>query len=549
MELEIPETLAASLQGLVGAHSPLGLQLGGAGAGCGTRIVSSRHFDGPALTLLYQLGQRSGARDLVFQLLALDNLNGEPLQPVTSLERMVPALVAWLSRDLIDGWLYQRGKDGVMLAWLVHTVRLVKPTEGNAYVVVGLLANTLQAAGREPPSDPRLRFAGMTWGISFYAEDLPGRTLAGLFADHGFHKECPEFKREYEAQVARFSALQPQFGAQFTVGESAWTACEGPRGGHEHHRLPAGAGARCVNDEELLPRRFDLAADPHWWRENGCARAFDRIPQHCYLHLFHLEWHRDIWVHAQHVQPYAYRPALRERLVLPQAQRDLIDILTADRNFLVEDVVPGKSGGTTILCRGAPGLGKTLTAEVYAEVVGKPLYRVHSGQLGVSASSVEASLTAILRRAARWDCVLLLDEADVYIRRRDNDLQQNAIVAEFLRTLEYFSGLLFMTTNRVDDIDEAILSRCIAVIDFHPPGPEDARRLWRTLAAQLGAELPDTLADRLAAVYAGASGRDIKELLKLTGKFCRRKGIALTEAAFAQCAVFRGLAGRGEAAS
>jgi SpoVK/Ycf46/Vps4 family AAA+-type ATPase len=244
---------------------------------------------------------------------------------------------------------------------------------------------------------------------------------------------------------------------------------------------------------------------------------------------------------VQHVQPYVYQPQLRERLVLPQAHRDLIDILTADRNFLMEDMVSGKSGGTTILCKGAPGLGKTLTAEIYAEVVGKPLYRVHSGQLGVTASSVEANLTAILRRAARWDCVLLLDEADVYIRRRDNDLQHNAIVAEFLRTLEYFTGLLFMTTNRVGDIDDAILSRCIAVIAYEPPGPEDAHRLWSTLATQFGVDLDATVIDQLVVDYAGASGRDIKELLKLTAKYCRRKGVPLTADAFAQCAVFRDL--------
>lgn len=542
MELEIPEMLAAALQGQVGAQSPLGLQLGGHGAGSGVRVVSSRHFDGHSLNLLFQLGLATGSRDLVFQLLALDNLNGEPpARPISSLESMVPALTEWLARDLIDGWLYQRGKDGVLLPWLVHAVRLVKPADSEAYVLVGLLANTLQAAGREPPSEPRLRFAGMTWGLSFYAEDLPGRTLAGLFADHGFHKECAEFKREYDKQVACFTKMQPQFGAQFTIDGSAWTAGEGPRAGMACHRLPEGAVARCVNDEELLQRRFDLAADPNYWRDSGVDNGFDRIPQHCYLHLFHLDWHRNIWVHAQHVQEYKYQPGLRERLVLPQAHRDLIDILTADRCFLVEDVVPGKSGGTTILCKGAPGLGKTLTAEVYAEVVGKPLYRVHSGQLGVTASSVEASLTKILQRAARWDCVLLLDEADVYIRRRDNDLQHNAIVAEFLRTLEYFSGLLFMTTNRVGDIDEAILSRCIAVIDYQPPGPDDARRLWSTLSTQLGVELPGTVIDRLVVEYAGASGRDIKELLKLTSKYCRRKELPLSTQSFAQCAVFRGI--------
>jgi AAA+ superfamily predicted ATPase len=238
---------------------------------------------------------------------------------------------------------------------------------------------------------------------------------------------------------------------------------------------------------------------------------------------------------------YRYQPELRDKLILPTHHRDLIDILTSNMNILVQDFVPGKSGGTTILCRGAPGLGKTLTAEVYSEVVGKPLYRVHSGQLGITAASVEESLTDILRRAVRWDAILLLDEADVYIRKRDNDLEHNAIVAEFLRTLEYFNGLLFMTTNRIDDVDDAILSRCIATIQYEVPPKDDAIRLWQSLSAQFNADLSDELIEKLTNTYSQASGRDIKELLKLTSKFCRAKNMPFSEDAFRQCAVFRGL--------
>lgn len=189
---------------------------------------------------------------------------------------------------------------------------------------------------------------------------------------------------------------------------------------------------------------------------------------------------------------------------------------------------------------GAAGLGKTLTAEVYSEVVGKPLYRVHSGQLGTSAVSVEAALSDILRRAARWDAILLLDEADVYIRRRDNDLQHNAIVAEFLRTLEYFDGLLFMTTNRVDDVDDAILSRCIAVIRYETPSREDAVKLWKSLSSQFQVELSDDLIEKLVRDFPNSSGRDIKELLKLTSRLCISTESPVTLEAFHQCAVFRG---------
>ncbi|MDO9360906.1 MAG: AAA family ATPase [Polaromonas sp.] len=546
MEFEIPESLANSLLGMISADSQLARRLNEHGVFRGKRVVPSGFFDSSSLNTLYSLCKAANERELLFQMLALDNIRSAPAaRKIPGLELLIPGLIAWLSRDKIDGWLYKRGKDGVLLPWLVHSMRHVQPTDGAAYVIIGLLANTVQAAGREPVTDPRLRRTGMTYGISFYADDIVDRTIPELMADDGFFKECAEFKAEYESHARRFMHLQPKYGAQFTVSGSVWMPGEGPRPQLECTRLQPVIPARCVNDEELLERQFDTTADATFWRERGIAEGFDRVPLHCYLHLFHLDFHRNLWVHVQNVREYRYRPELRDKLVLPQAHRDLIDILTTDRNFLMEDIVEGKSGGTTILCKGAPGLGKTLTAEVYAEVVGKPLYRVHSGQLGVTAGSVEANLSKILQRAARWDSVLLLDEADVYIRRRDNDLQHNAIVAEFLRTLEYFNGLLFMTTNRVADIDDAILSRCIAIIQYATPSADDAAKLWRTLADQFHTDLPEPLMTRLTETYATASGRDIKELLKLTSKFCKSKRIPLSEEAFAQCAAFRSIGQQG----
>ena len=108
-----------------------------------------------------------------------------------------------------------------------------------------------------------------------------------------------------------------------------------------------------------------------------------------------------MWIHVDNLTDYQYDSSLREKLILPEEHRDLIDILTQDMDILMDDIVAGKSGGTTILCKGAPGLGKTLTAEVYSEVVGRPLYRVHSGQLGVSSENVEKNLEKVLKRAQR----------------------------------------------------------------------------------------------------------------------------------------------------
>lgn len=540
MDFDLPDEIVLKLLDRISEDSPLAKHLAEDRALCGRAVVPSSLFDAETLNALYTTCRESGERGLMLQLLALDKIHSAPAaRTIPKIDVLINGLIAYLKRDAIDGWLYRRGQDGVLLPWLVTEMRYAVPNEGKPYVVVGLLANTMQAAGNGVRSDPHQRYAGMTQAIVVDANDIINRTIPELLAEYGYFKECPEFKAENEGHAKRFRQMQQQFGKQFLAVNSGW--CSAPLSKFELVRLPRQGNARCVNDEETLARRFVTMTSPNFWREAGVEQGFDRIPMHCYLYLFSLEQHRNIWVHVEHVVPYTYKPELRERLVLPAAHRDLIDILTADLDVMTEDIIEGKSGGTTILCKGAPGLGKTLTAEVYAEVVGKPLYRVHSGQLGITAESVEANLTCILRRAARWGAILLLDEADVYIRKRDNDLEHNAIVAEFLRTLEYFEGLLFMTTNRMDDVDDAILSRCIAVIRYDIPPPDAARQLWRTLAAQFAADIPEPLQEELLARYPVLNGRDIKELIKLATRYCTHKNLPFSAEVFAICAMFRGI--------
>jgi len=540
MDLEIPESLIHALLGMIETGSPLARRLNEHGVCHGNMIVPSNLFDAKSLNTLYSLSKSQNERALMFQMLALDNIYNAPqARTIPALDQLVPGLVAYLSRDAIDGWLYRRNKDGALLPWLVHRIRYVEPEQGMPYVTLDMLANTMQSANSEL-TDHHKRRSGMTMTLVINRHDIVNRTIPELLAEFGFYRECAEFKREYERHAQRFLTFQPRFGAEFVVTKGAFTI--DAKGVAELTRIAEGVSAECVNEEETLERRFEMMTDADFWRTAGVPEGFERVPLHCYVHLYHLEWHSNIWVHVQHMSEYRYQPELRDKLVLPDHHRDLIDILTSNMNVLVQDFVPGKSGGTTILCQGAPGLGKTLTAEVYSEVVGKPLYRVHSGQLGTTAASVGATLSGILRRAVRWDAILLLDEADVYIRRRDNDLEHNAIVAEFLRTLEYFNGLLFMTTNRIDDVDDAILSRCIATIHYETPPTPHAVRLWTLLADQFGADLSGDLIDALTVAYPKASGRDIKELLKLTTRYCNVKQIPLSMEAFRLCALFRGYA-------
>ena len=66
-----------------------------------------------------------------------------------------------------------------------------------------------------------------------------------------------------------------------------------------------------------------------------------------------------------------------------------------------------------------------------------PLYMVGAGDLGTDAHSLDTALTTVLSLASSWKAIVLIDEADVFLEKRDlHDLLRNAMVAVFLRQLE-----------------------------------------------------------------------------------------------------------------
>lgn len=142
------------------------------------------------------------------------------------------------------------------------------------------------------------------------------------------------------------------------------------------------------------------------------------------------------------------------------------------------DVIANKGAASIFLLHGPPGCGKTLTAEAIAELLECPLYVVTAGDLGTTASELEQSLGAVLelcqtckflselRSCARESCLdrltyplhhgtftgdalVLIDEADVFLEKRSsNEIERNALVCVMLRLLEYYSGVLFLSSNR-----------------------------------------------------------------------------------------------------
>ncbi|KAL2219587.1 P-loop containing nucleoside triphosphate hydrolase protein [Thermoascus aurantiacus ATCC 26904] len=146
---------------------------------------------------------------------------------------------------------------------------------------------------------------------------------------------------------------------------------------------------------------------------------------------------------------------------------------------LSADFIAGKGEGQIFLLHGPPGVGKTLTAEYVAEYTKRPLISITAGDLGNEPRTVEDNLDWYFRLGTDWEAIVLLDEADVYLETRTpQNLERNSIVSIFLRALEYYQGILFLTTNRVGSFDPAFSSRIH--IQLHYPVLDDHVReeIW-----------------------------------------------------------------------
>ena len=177
-----------------------------------------------------------------------------------------------------------------------------------------------------------------------------------------------------------------------------------------------------------------------------------------------------------------------DNLVIDDTTRKLIKALVmrqleADKGT---DLIAGKGQGLIILLHGGPGTGKTFTAESVAEIAKKPLYRVSCGDLGTDPTKVEEYLESVLYLGKIWDCVVLLDEADVYLEQRSMEsLARNALVSVFLRVIEYYEGILILTSNRVGTFDEAFKSRLQLALHYEKLKLKDRRKIWENFIKRL----------------------------------------------------------------
>jgi SpoVK/Ycf46/Vps4 family AAA+-type ATPase len=209
-----------------------------------------------------------------------------------------------------------------------------------------------------------------------------------------------------------------------------------------------------------------------------------------------------------------------DSLVLAQDEKDLLlalvdrDHFTATKSF--EDFIEGKGQGMIMLLCGPPGVGKTLTAESVAEHLRRPLYKLGAGDLVTDAHRVEAKLSEALKLCAHFGAVLLIDEADVFMEARSsNNLQRNKLVSVFLRLLEYYSGIMILTKNRVNSIDTAFESRVDITLSYNRLTETDRKQVWQNFLATFEADTVNIgEADLIKLVRWDFNSRQIKSAIK-----------------------------------
>ncbi|KAI8631162.1 P-loop containing nucleoside triphosphate hydrolase protein [Xylariaceae sp. FL1651] len=147
------------------------------------------------------------------------------------------------------------------------------------------------------------------------------------------------------------------------------------------------------------------------------------------------------------------------RTVLPKGEQAVC---------ITKDIIPDKGEGKVFLLYGPPGTGKTLTVECVANDTRQPLICLTHANIGDTYNS-EEKLRKWFTITSKWNAVFLIDEADLFLEQhRDGDSVRNGLATVFLRSKEYYRGVLFLTTNRPGHINDSFISRITFPIAFKP---------------------------------------------------------------------------------
>jgi len=225
-----------------------------------------------------------------------------------------------------------------------------------------------------------------------------------------------------------------------------------------------------------------------------------------------------------------------DELIIPgddilQTKKETIFKLLKHFNFRNTDVVANKNSGRIHLFHGHAGVGKSLTPQTAGEFLELPLLYISAGNLTTESGHLEHNFKMFQNLAQRWKAIVQLDEADVFLEARDShNLIRNALVGTFLKILEFFNGILFLTTNRSVNFDPAVPSRVHVTVHFQDLTEEHREIIWKNMmkhSAFSDKASPDIGSNYLK--YRALNGRQLRTICNVAESLAQQSGSTINE--------------------
>ena len=163
--------------------------------------------------------------------------------------------------------------------------------------------------------------------------------------------------------------------------------------------------------------------------------------------------------------------------------------------------------GLNALFAGPSGTGKTMAAEVIARDVGLDLYKIDlSTVVSKYVGETEKNLERIFGTARNSNAILFFDEADALFGKRSevrdaHDRYANVEISYLLQKMEEYDGLVILTSNLSQNMDEAFVRRMHFTVEFPYPEEDARRRIWAIVFPEEAPLTRDVDLDLLADRY------------------------------------------------
>lgn len=134
---------------------------------------------------------------------------------------------------------------------------------------------------------------------------------------------------------------------------------------------------------------------------------------------------------------------------------------------------------------GESGTGKTMTAHAIAKMLNKRIVIVNYAEIESKyVGETSKNLVSLFKFAKENDVVILFDEADALLSRRvtamhsATDVSVNQTRNTLLKILDDYDGIIFFTTNFIQNFDSAFMRRIFGHVKFDLPNKEARYSLW-----------------------------------------------------------------------